>query len=173
MLRGLAATMGLVLCAMGSASAQQFDLRYFQTLSTEFRGGDMRLDVYNGGPKNDMTHLAPAADVSGQYWKLTPAGNGYYRLTTMFRGQGMCLDVFNGGQRNNQVHLAPCGNYSGQFWRFQRDGETYRLTTQFRGPKMCLDIYNGGADDNEPHLTRCANYSGQFWQVSPTWKEAR
>lgn len=112
------------------------DTQVYNRLWTQFRGPSMNLDVFNGGDKNDMTHLVPAADYSGQYWRLIPAGNGYYRLTTMFRGAGMCLDVFNGGPRDNQVHLTPCANYSGQFWALSNQDGWYRLTTQFRGPGM-------------------------------------
>jgi len=124
--------------------------------------------LLRGGDRNDMTHLALAADHSGRYWRLTPADNGYFRLTTMFRGEGMCLDVYNGVPRDNQVHLTPCANYSGQFWALSNQNGRYRLTTQFRGPGMCLDIFNGGPDDNQSHLTPCADYSGQDWQISPT-----
>jgi len=142
----LASIVALVASAI---TAQAFDTGVYYRLSTQFRGPGMSLDVFNGGAKNNMTHLAPAADYSGQHWRLTPAGNDYYRLKTMFRGEDMCLDVFNSGPKNNQVHLARCANYSGQLWRLRPDNGWYRLTTQFRGPNMCLDIFNGGADNNQ------------------------
>ncbi|MBV9046347.1 MAG: RICIN domain-containing protein [Alphaproteobacteria bacterium] len=153
-----------------AAEAQEFDSNAYYRLTTQFRGPDMALDVYNGGAKNNMTHLAPAQDVSGQYWNLRPTGDDYYRLTTMFRGRKMCLDVVNGGTRNNQLQIARCANYSGQFWRITPINGGYHLTTQFRGPDMCLDIYNGGRDNNEPHLTDCADFSGQIWSLQDTDK---
>ena len=76
----------------------------------------MCLDVMNGGPNNNMVHLAPCGNYSGQFWRLNEEREGVYRLTTEFRGPGMCLDVVNGGPDNNDARLAPCGNYSGQFW---------------------------------------------------------
>jgi hypothetical protein len=145
--------------------AQNFDNGYYFRLTTQFRGNGSCLDVFNGGDKNNMTHLTNCADYSGQYWRLSNAGNGYYRLSTMFR-----LDIHNGGPRNNQPHLVPCANYSGQFWNISNDGGWYRLTTQFRGNGMCLDIFNGGHSNNQPHLTGCANYSGQFWSIQQTNK---
>ncbi|TYC67423.1 RICIN domain-containing protein [Stappia sp. BW2] len=155
----------------GSAAvAQSVDPQYYFRLTTQFRGDDMCLDVFNGGAKNNMTHLARCADLSGQYWRFQPAGDGYYKLTTMFRGANMCLDVFNGGARNNQVHLTQCADYSGQFWKVTRQGGWSRLTTQFRGASMCLDVFNGGANNNMPHLTNCANLSGQYWKLSRTGK---
>lgn len=157
------------LAAMASvAQAQQFDTGVYYTMTTEFRGPNMRLDVFNGGADNNFTHLTKAEDVSGQYWRLKPAENGYWRLTTMFRGNNMCLDVVNGGPRNNQTQLVKCGNFSGQLWQMRNDGKAMRLTTSFRGSDMCLDIINGGPKNNQPELVKCDNYSGQFWVLKPT-----
>src|SRR6185295_17461589 len=89
------------------------DVNVYYRLNTQFRGPDMDLDVFNGGPKNNLTHLAPKADVSGQYWKFTPIGDGFWRMTTLFRGPDMCLDIFNGGPNDNQPHLTHCANLSG------------------------------------------------------------
>lgn len=140
---------------------------YFK-LSTQFRGAGMTLDVINGGAENNMAQLATDGDVSGQYWRFVPGGDGFYRLTTLFRGSGQCLDVVNGGETNNQVHLVPCGNFSGQLWRVTAEGDYARLSTQFRGPEMCLDIINGGAHDNYPRLQPCGNFSGQLWKITRT-----
>jgi hypothetical protein len=104
----------IVALVASTITAQAFDTGVYYRLSTQFRGPGISLDVFNGGVKNNMTHLAPASDYSGQHWRLTPAGNDYYRLKTMSRGEDMCLDVFNGGPKNNQVHLRRCADYSGQ-----------------------------------------------------------
>ncbi|MEO9528451.1 MULTISPECIES: RICIN domain-containing protein [Alphaproteobacteria] len=163
------AVLGLGAVVSPAVSAS-IDPQVFYRLTTQFRGNDMCLDVFNGGEKNNMTHLAACADFSGQYWRLQPAGAGYYRLTTMFRGNSMCLDVYNGGSRNNQPHLTNCADFSGQFWKVTESGGWSRLTTQFRGAAMCLDIFNGGPDNNMPHLANCANFSGQFWKMTRTNK---
>ncbi len=160
----------VAMAASGAGAAQALDTENYYRLSTEFRGTAMNLDIFNGGPKNNMTHLAPEGDFSGQYWRLTDAGNGFYRLTTMFRGKNLCLDVVNGGPRNNQTQLTDCGNYSGQFWNIRSDRGFFRMTTQFRGRGECLDIFNGGPDNNQAHLAPCGNYSGQFWRLSATNK---
>ncbi|MGI9520151.1 MAG: RICIN domain-containing protein [Hyphomicrobiaceae bacterium] len=159
----------IAVLAWSSPSWAQFvDSNLYYRLSTQFRGVGMALDVFNGGPKNNMTHLARSQDVSGQHWQFRPARNGYYRLTTLFRGESMCLDVFNGGRKNDQVHLTRCANYSGQFWRIVNAGKWIHLTSQFRGDGMCLDIFNGGPDNNQPHLAPCTNASGQNWKLYPT-----
>lgn len=147
------------------SSAISANAHYF--LSTDFRGVNMRLDVHNGGQHNNMTHLAPAGDFSGQFWKFTPAGDGFHKITSMFRGDTMCLDTFNGGDYNNMPHLTQCANYSGQLWKLEPSGGgKYRLKTNFRGDGMCLDIFNGGQHNNMPHLAQCADYSGQLWSLS-------
>jgi hypothetical protein len=79
-------------------SAQSVDQSFYYKLSTQFRGNGMKLDVFNGGPKNNLTRLEPDQDVSGQFWRFVGNADGTFRLSTLFRGRGMCLDIFNGGQ---------------------------------------------------------------------------
>jgi hypothetical protein len=148
------------------------DQSFYYKLSTQLRGNGMKLDVVNGGPKNNLTRLGPDQDVSGQFWRFVGNADGTFRLSTIFRGPGMCLDIFNGGPNNNQPHLVKCGNFSGQFWVIilTEDGDAVRLTTKFRGPGMCLDVFNGGPNDNQPHLTNCAKLSGQLWTLTKTDK---
>ena len=149
--------------------AQAIDQKFYYKLSTQFRGGAMKLDVFNGGPKNNLTRLQRDQDVSGQLWRFVGNPDGTYRLTTMFRGSRMCLDIFNGGPNNNQPQLRNCGNYAGQFWNVAMNGAgKVRLTTVFRGPGMCLDVFNGGPNNNQPELRKCGNYTGQFWKLTKT-----
>src|SRR3954466_4923075 len=78
------------------ASAQSIPDGFYYKLSTEFRGSDMKLDVFNGGRKNNMTRLEPDQNVTGQFWRITPIAGGWYQLSTQFRGSNVCLDIFNG-----------------------------------------------------------------------------
>jgi S1-C subfamily serine protease len=164
----MAGIAGLFAFIPGASLAQSINESFYYKLSTEFRGDGMKLDVFNGGPKNNLTRLQPDQDVSGQLWRLVGNGDGTFRLSTLYRGQNMCLDIFNGGPNNNEPHLAPCGNFTGQFWKLKEDGGTIRLTTKFRGPRMCLDIFNGGPNNNQPHLARCGNFTGQLWTFTKT-----
>jgi hypothetical protein len=167
LMAGIAALLALV---PGPSLAQSIDEGFYYKLSTQFRGDGMKLDVFNGGPKNNRTRLEPDQDVSGQFWRLVGNGDGTYRLSTLFRGQNLCLDIFNGGPNNNEPHLTRCGNYTGQFWTLKEDGDAIRLTTTFRGPRVCLDIFNGGPNNNQPHLATCGNYTGQLWTFTRTDK---
>lgn len=153
-------------------SAQSIDPNFYYKLSTQFRGPGMKLDVFNGGAMNNLTHLESDQDVSGQFWRFRGNADGTFRLSTLFRGPSMCLDIFNGGPRDNQPHLAQCANLTGQLWLITvtETADAVRLTTRFRGPDMCLDIFNGGPNDNQPHLAQCADLSGQLWLLTKTEK---
>src|SRR5262245_18621840 len=111
-LRLVPAIAGLVAWLLTPTSAQSVDQSFYYKLSTQFRGNGMKLDVFNGGPKNNLTRLEPDQDVSGQFWRFVGNGDGTFRLSTLFRGPDMCLDIFNGGANNNQQHLVKCGNFS-------------------------------------------------------------
>jgi len=163
---------GMLAWLLTPTSAQSVDQSFYYKLSTQFRGNGMKLDVFNGGPKNNLTRLEPDQDVSGQFWRFVGNGDGTFRLSTLFRGPDMCLDIFNGGANNNQPHLVKCGNFSGQLWNIMltEDADLARLATKFRGSGMCLDIFKGGPNDNQPHLANCANLSGQLWTLTRTDK---
>jgi hypothetical protein len=151
-------------------AAQSIDQNFYYKMSTQFRGPGMKLDVFNGGARNNMTHLEPDQDVSGQLWRFRGNADGTFRLSTSFRGPSMCLDIFNGGPNNNQPHLAHCADLTGQLWlpSLPDTAGAVRLTTRFRGSDMCLDIFNGGSNNNQPHLARCADLSGQLWMLTKT-----
>ncbi|MCA9547899.1 MAG: hypothetical protein KC613_26020, partial [Myxococcales bacterium] len=83
----------------------------FYRLSTAEGGEGRCLDVINDG-RNDRLHLVDCGPYTGQFFRLTPTGNGFFRLTTDWQGPDRCLDT-NG----DTVHLADCGGYVGQFWR--------------------------------------------------------
>jgi Ricin-type beta-trefoil lectin domain len=160
----------LLLWVPTPSTAQYVDQGFYYKLSTQFRGTGMKLDVFNGGPKNNLTRLEPDQDLSGQFWRFEGNADGTFRLSTQFRGLEMCLDIFNGGPKDNQPHLTRCANLSGQHWNIKQDGDAVRLTTQFRGPGRCLDIFNSGPNNNQPHLSKCANLSGQLWTLTKTDK---
>ena len=163
-MRFLSAAAGLatLLTLTAPAMSQSPDPGFYYKLSTEFRGPDMSMDVFNGGPKNNQARLDRDQDVSGQNWRFAPTGDGSFRLTTEFRGPRMCLDI---NPPTNRAELRPCGNYTGQFWQIVRSGDSVRLTTAFRGPRMCLDI---DPDNNQPELRSCGDYSGQAWTLTRT-----
>ena len=92
------AALALALMALDipQAAAQNIDQHFYYKLSTQFRGSGWKLDVFaDGGPKGDLTRLAPNQDRPGQYWQLRKNADGTFRLSTQFRGPGMCLDIFN------------------------------------------------------------------------------
>jgi hypothetical protein len=118
--RLLLAVAVLLASPLTPASAQSVDPSFYYKLSTQFRGNGMKLDVFNGGPKNNLTRLEPDQDVSGQFWRFVSDSEGAFRLSTLFHGPSMCLDIFNGGANNNQPHLVKCADLTGQLWRLTK-----------------------------------------------------
>jgi hypothetical protein len=111
------------------AAAQTIDQDFYYKLSTQFRGIERKLDVFNGGPKNNLTRLEPDQNVTGQFWRFRKNADGTFRLSTLFRGPDMCLDIFNGGSNNNQPHLADCANVSGQIWTLTKTSKRASIAT--------------------------------------------
>ncbi|MEO1761020.1 MAG: carbohydrate-binding protein [Cyanobacteria bacterium J06629_18] len=62
-------------------------------------------------------------NVSGQLWKLVPAGNGYFRLKTMFlEKENKCLEGNKLSPRSTlkgAAFMDNCQNVSGQLWKFK------------------------------------------------------
>lgn len=161
--RVLTAVLGACsLLTVSTAFAQSLDPGVYYRLSTQFRGTDMPLDVFNGGTRNNQARLDRSQNVTGQFWRFVPAGDGSYRLQSQFRGPSMCLDI---NPPTNRPELRACGDFSGQSWQIVPEGEWVRLTTSFRGRGMCLDV---DPDSNQPELRRCGDFSGQLWRLSRT-----
>lgn len=148
------------------------DANFYHRLSTQFRGQNRALDVFNGGPNKNMTHLTALQDAFGQYWRFQRNQDGSYRVTNKLRGPDTCLDVFNGGSNDGQPYLVKCSNVSGQAWKLKSDGTWVRFITQFNGSGMCLDIINDGSNNDQPYFAPCGIFSGQFWLLSRTDKQA-
>ncbi len=152
----------------GLVVGQTIDPNYYYRLTTQWQGDGKSLDIVNDG-KNNKPILANTGAYTGQFWKLTPVGNGYYRLTTQWQGDGKSLDIINDG-KNNKPILGNTGAYSGQFWKVTPIGNNYyRLTTQWQGDGKSLDIVNDGRN-NQPILANKESYSGQFWKLTKLHK---
>ncbi|CAF4341831.1 unnamed protein product, partial [Rotaria sordida] len=60
-----------------------FNPNIYYRLTTQWQGDGKSLDIVNDGT-NNRPILAATGALTGQYWKITPIGNGYYRLTTQW-----------------------------------------------------------------------------------------
>jgi hypothetical protein len=134
-------------------------------LTTQWLGDGKSLDILNDGT-NNHPWLADSGPYSGQYWNLTPLGNGYYRLTTGWLGAEKSLDIINDGSNNNKPVMTNSGAYTGQYWKLTPlAGGFVRLTTQWLGDGKSLDVINDGTN-NQVILTETANVSGQYWKLT-------
>jgi hypothetical protein len=146
----------------GVDNTERFDPATSYRLTTEWQGKVKSLDVRND---NYQLVLVDVGNYSGQLWKISLVGNGYYRLTNQWRGN-QSLDIDNDGH-NNRVVLADTGNYSGQMWSITPAGHgTYRLTTRWQGDARSLDVIDAGNNTVEPAMATTGNYSGQLWRIT-------
>ena len=120
----------LTMAATGNTSGQHWHfaqlehpgegLRY--ALRSQHRGEGFSLDVRNDAGVNSRTvELAVTGLFSGQYWTVTPWGDGSFRLTNDFTGPERHLDTYSGSE---ELHMGD-GNRYGQHWHFERIG-TYQ-----------------------------------------------
>ncbi|CAF1446304.1 unnamed protein product [Rotaria sordida] len=141
-----------------------FNPNIYYRLTTQWQGDGKSLDIDNDGT-NNRPILAATGAYTGQFWKITPIGNGFYRLTTMWQGDGKSLDIVNDGTNNRPI-LAATGAYTGQFWKITPIvNGYYRLTTQWQGDGKSLDIVNDGTN-NRPILATTGAQPGQYWKIS-------
>jgi M6 family metalloprotease-like protein len=141
--------------------AQSIDPTRWYRLSNLFLGDGRSLDTY-GGDVNEP-YMGATGDLTGQYWKLTPLGDGYYRVTNDFLGDCRALDTYADGE--NRPFMGQTGNYSGQSWRITSTGkDRARLSNLFLGEARSLDTYSGST--NRPFMGQTGNYSGQHWQLT-------
>src|SRR5260370_14185618 len=89
----VAAACGALLALPTSSLAQSPSTNFYYKLSTQFRGIGMPMDVYNGGPKDNQARLDTDQNVSGQYWRFVPAGDGPHNPTTPVLGTGHSTDI--------------------------------------------------------------------------------
>ncbi len=68
-----AVTCAVSVVSSNSVSAQEFDPNVYYRLTTQFRGPGNCLDVFNGGPSNNMPQLRGCGNYSGQFWNIQPA----------------------------------------------------------------------------------------------------
>ena len=95
---------------------------YYKIVFTPATPGWGCLDIQNSWRGNNLARPNRCADVSGQYWRFTPVGNGFFHITslvrgtTLARGRRMCLGPIDPTPYSNDG-LTRCANSSGQLWR--------------------------------------------------------
>lgn len=142
-----------------------FDPNSYYRLTTMQEGECKSLDIVNDANKNHPV-LARSGNFSGQYWKITPVGNGSYRLTNQWQGDGKSLDIVKDGNSYKPI-LAATGNVQGQNWIITptKFGENYfRLTTRSQVGKS-LSVVDDG-NNKELILGATGGYGEQVWKVS-------
>jgi len=93
------------------------------------------LDVAND--RSGFIGMDVCSSASGQQWKITRTGAGFYTFKNEWSGDTMCLDIVNegGALKSRQPKMRPCGAYTGQLWAAKRgqEGGPFRLYNGWHG----------------------------------------
>jgi M6 family metalloprotease-like protein len=114
------------------------DDSHYYRFSTRVSGKEYALDVSPDGTGRLLS--ARPADVSGQYWRVLPRGDGQYLMTCAYLGEALSLTM----SKNGSVRLVPTDLSAGQSWAIEGDARgSYTLVNLLGGPRMCLRVHNG------------------------------
>ena len=138
--------------------SETFDETKYYYLTTKWKGDGMVLDVINDDEDNKLRLVAKGSSTdTGQYWKISKAGNVYYRLTTKWLGRNKSL---TGRLLDNTQ------GKTSQYWKITKVGDYFRLTNMESGTEKSLDVEDGTgfplriSNNNDLH-------TGQYWKLTP------
>ncbi len=149
----------------------------FYKLTTMFLEGENKCLEGNKFAPNSTLKGAAFMDncqnVSGQLWKLVPAGNGYFRMKTQFlEKENKCLEgnkFAPNSTLKGAAFMDNCQNVSGQLWKLvpARNGY-FRLQTMFlEKENKCLEgnkFAPSSTLKGAAFMDNCQNVSGQLWK---------
>jgi hypothetical protein len=146
-----------------AAQSPQIDPSSTYRLTNDYASGKS-LTCSKRGDQYVLT-MDDTRDSPEQFWKLTPAGSGTYRLTNIVAGGAKSLDTPKSGSQYVMA-MADTGNYSGQMWMLIPVGDgKYRLTNVYAGPMKSLDTPMSGSQ-YVMAMADTGNYSGQMWTLT-------
>ncbi len=95
---------------------------YFKLTTQSHEYYKQCLESGENGPgvrKKIGSYMHACKNQQGQFWKVTPAGNGYFKLTSLFReGKNECLEGNQkAGSNGGVTFMDSCQNVSGQLWK--------------------------------------------------------
>ncbi|MDY6900426.1 MAG: carbohydrate-binding protein [Cyanobacteriota bacterium] len=132
--------------------------------------------VARGSTLGGAAFMDKCQNVSGQFWKLVPAGNGYFRMKTQFlEKKNKCLEGNKLSPRSTlkgAAFMDNCQNVSGQLWKLVPAGNGYfRLKTMFlEKENKCLEgnrFAPSSTLKGAAFMDNCQNVSGQLWKFKP------
>lgn len=147
-----------------------------QTVLSESRGECLESNSTTAGATlGGATFMDTCADVSGQSWRIVPAGNGYVFLQSdLSIGRGECLE---GNQLSassflqGAAFMAPCGSFSGQQWKLYPNGSHYQLQTlDAESRNECLEgnaVAATSTLEGASFMASCGSVTGQLWKLVP------
>jgi len=114
-------------------------------------------------------------NVSGQFWKFTDAGDGYFRLSTLFlKDEDRCFEgnkVDATSTLGGAAFMDSCQSVSGQLWKAVEDTSNagyFRLQTKFlENDNKCLEgnlLASTSTLSGAAFMDNCQDVTGQLWK---------
>lgn len=106
--------------------------------------------------------FGPTGSWSGQYWRFTDLGDGYYRLNNQFQGAARSLDM---SADSDTPFLGDSANFTGQQWSLHpADVPGYfEVKNRFIGSDYTLTADANG----NIFMAIATNGAGQKWKLTP------
>lgn len=158
-----------IICLASSSAAgraETIDPSFYYRLTTQWQGDGKALDAHYDGRDQNRPLLSQTRTDFDQLWKITPAGDGFWRLSSLELGEGMALGLDQAGQ----PILEQATNSPDQMWKVvPLNGGFARLVNRAAGDARSLDIANDGTN-NRPVMADSGNYSGQYWKLAKVFE---
>ncbi|MCB1887166.1 MAG: RICIN domain-containing protein [Rhodocyclaceae bacterium] len=147
-----------------------------QTVLSEGRGECLESNaVVAGATLDGASFMSTCEDVTGQWWKVVPMGDGYVQLQSMLsEGRGECLEgnaVAETSTLGGASFMSPCGNFTGQAWKIYPSGNYFQLQTQdAEGRNECLEgnvLAETSTLSGASFMSACGDFTGQLWKLVP------
>lgn len=138
----------------------------YYRLTTWYKSGTNCLGVgyrdYDSGRSYFPFFVPCDKNSNAQLWKLTPVGDGDYRVTNYWMGDEVSIDDVGA---EYFAELRKTGNYSGQLWTITDLGKFKRMSSKNSGG------FYSFTTDTQPNtrleMRKTAHWSNQLWDFVP------
>ncbi|MCP4539142.1 MAG: hypothetical protein GY832_18555 [Chloroflexi bacterium] len=135
--------------------AADLDLNGWYRLEIIGGGDAYALETYSQGD-TPVVMVPVASSIDAQAWKITPAGDGYYRLTNRSLGEQWSLGIV---EENSPFMVSTAANER-QYWQIRPSGDVpdfYRL----------VNIFQHGSSPGAGMPAADDEASGGLWRLTP------
>lgn len=152
---------GTYSCSNALTVLRFYDLStdYWYRLCTTDTGADLSMDQ---DPVTKQPLMSASGNYTGQFWKLTPWGDGTFRATTLFTGDQLSLSVT---KDTKQPCMAASANDNEQHWQLlPLGGGLFQLHTLYTGEQLSLSQQD---DKSKLCMANTGDDNRQRWFLTP------